>query len=97
MEKDLSQKRNLPIILIVVIVILIGIGLVLFFPFNFKNKILGTTLYKIVYYDDGVPGSKYDISVFDNNKIEIVETSYCSALDCDSTTTTENFKYSKRE
>lgn len=95
MEKDLSQKRNLPIILIVVIVILIGIGLVLFFPFNFKNKILGTTLYKIVYYDDGVPGSKYDISVFDNNKIEIVETSYCSALDCDSTTTTENFKYSK--
>ena len=50
MEKDLSQKRNLPIILIVVIVILIGIGLVLFFPFNFKNKILGTTLYKIVYY-----------------------------------------------
>lgn len=95
MEKDLSQKRNLPIILIVVIVILIGVGLVLFFPFNFKNKILGTTLYKIVYYDDGVPGSKYDISVFDNNKIEIVQTSYCSTLDCDSTTTTEKFKYSK--
>lgn len=95
MEKDLSQKSKLPIILIVVIVILIGVGLVLFFPLNLKNKIVGTTLYKIVYYDDGVPGSKYDISIFDNNKIEIVQTSYCSALDCDSTTTTENFKYSK--
>lgn len=95
MEKDLSQKKNLPIILIVVIVILIGVGLVLFFPLNLKNKIVGTTLYKIVYYDDGVPGSKYDISVFDNNKIEIVQTSYCSTLDCDSKTTTESFKYSK--
>lgn len=93
MENDLSQKKNLLIILIVVIII--GIGLVLFFPFNFKNKNSGTTLYKITYYDDIIPGSKYDISIFDNNKIEIVKTSYCSTLDCDSKTTTENFKYSK--
>lgn len=95
MEKNLSQKKNLLIILIVVIVIIIGIGIAMFFSFNFKNKTTGTTLYKIVYYDDGIPGSKYDISIFNNNKIEIVETSYCSALDCDSTTTTEKFSYSK--
>lgn len=95
MENNLSQKKNLLIILIVVIVIIIGVGIAIFFPFNFKNKTSGTTLYKIVYYDDGIPGSKYDISIFDNNKIEIVETSYCSALDCDSTTTKEDFNYSK--
>lgn len=95
MENNLSQKKKLLIILIVVIGIIIGVGIAVFFPFNFKNKTSGTTLYKIVYYDDGIPGSKYDISIFDNNKIEIVETSYCSALDCDSTTTTEKFSYSK--
>ena len=50
--------------------------------------------YRMVYYDNGIPGSKYEITVIDN-RIEIKQTHFCSAVDCGEETVEEKkYNYS---
>ena len=89
------NKKNSIIIISIVIVSFIGIGTILFTILNLKAKQLSTSvLYNITYYDELIPGSKYEISVQDNG-VEITKTSFCSAVDCNHTIEKETFNYSK--
>ncbi len=87
-----KNKRNLIIIISIVIVSFIGIGIILSTIFNSNSIVIP---YEIIYYDELVPGSKYDISIQDNNKVEITTTHFCSAINCKPTTEKETFNYSK--
>lgn len=92
----IQKKKKKPLLIItIVIVSFIGIGIILSTCFKFKIPTSFTILYEIIYYDESIPGSKYDISVQKNNKIEITTTHFCSAIDCEPTTEKEIFNYSK--
>lgn len=90
-----KKKKKLLLIITIVIVSFIGIGIILSTCFKFKIPTSFAILYEIIYYDESIPGSKYDISVQKNNKIEITTTHFCSAIDCEPTTEKEIFNYSK--
>ena len=77
-------------IIMYLIGILLFVGSCIFIYYMCKND----TLYNLTYYDDGEPGSKYEISIY-NDKIGIVETHFCSAVDCESNTEKYEYKYSK--
>ena len=97
-KNNYSQKKNknLFIILTIIVILFISVGLILSIIFKYKSQTSATVLYKIIYHDDGIPGSKYDISIFDNKKIKIVETPSCSANYCGRLTTEkEVFDYSE--
>lgn len=92
----IQKKKKKPLLIItIVIVSFIGIGIILSTCFKFKIPTSFTILYEIIYYDESIPGSKYDISVQKNNKVEITTTHFCSAIDCEPTTEKEIFNYSK--
>lgn len=92
----IQKKKKKPLLIItIVIVSFIGIGIILSTCFKFKIPTSFAILYEIIYYDESIPGSKYDISVQKNNKIEITTTHFCSAIDCEPTTEKEIFNYSK--
>lgn len=92
----IQKKKKKPLLIItIVIVSFIGIGIILSTCFKFKIPTSFTILYEIIYYDESIPGSKYDISVQKNNKIEITTKHFCSAIDCEPTTEKEIFNYSK--
>lgn len=90
-----KDKKNPIIIIAIIIVSFIGIGIILSTIFNFNTKPLSTNVfYNITYYDELIPGSKYEISIQDNG-VEITKTSFCSAVDCSPKTEKEMFNYSK--
>ena len=90
-----KDKKNPIIIIAIVIVSFIGIGIILSTIFNFNTKPLSTNVfYNITYYNELIPGSKYEISIQDNG-VEITKTSFCSAVDCSPKTEKEMFNYSK--
>ena len=92
----IQKKKNNPLIIIaIVIVSLMGIGIILSTIFSFKTPTSIDILYEIIYYDELTPGSRYDISIQDNNKVEITTTHFCSAINCEPTTEKETFNYSK--
>lgn len=92
----IQKKKKKPLLIItIVIVSFIGIGIILSTCFKFKIPTSFAILYEIIYYDESIPGSKYDISVQKNNKVEITTTHFCSAIDCEPTTEKEIFNYSK--
>lgn len=92
----IQKKKKKPLLIItIVIVSFIGIGIILSTCFKFKIPTSFAILYEIIYYDESIPGSKYDISVQKNNKVEITTTHFCSAIDCKPTTEKEIFNYSK--
>lgn len=96
-DKNIIQKnrKNPLLIIAIVIVAFIGIGIILSTIFNFNTPQLSTNVfYNITYYDDLIPGSKYEISVQDNG-VEITKTSFCSAVNCSPKTEKEIFNYSK--
>lgn len=87
MEEVKRIKRNRvikailgTIISVVFIVSVIVIGFKVLKDYNNKSKLL----YTVVYYDDNIPGSKYDIDIY-NNKIMLGKTDFCSAVDCEET------------
>lgn len=94
--KKIKRKRVIKAILSTVLVLAFLTILTLFsykFIKTYNNK--SKLLYSIVYYDDGVPGAKYDIDVY-NDKIMLGSTHYCSALDCEATVDEKkDIKYSK--
>ncbi len=74
-------KAILGTILLLALLVLLSIFAYWFIKtYNNKSKLL----YNIEYYDDSIPGKKYDIDVY-NNKIMLGETHFCSAVDCEST------------
>lgn len=83
----MSKKRKSIIIILISIFIFLILSIVLILYFNEYNK------YKITYYDEATPGSKYDISI-KNNTVEITETHFCNSINCKSTTENETFNYS---
>ena len=85
-----KNKKNLLIILLIIIFILLIITIYL----KFKKSSKINTYFEIIYYDDFIPGSKYDISIQDNNMVEITITHFCSALNCKPTTERRTFNYS---
>lgn len=90
-----KKKRNPFLIIAIVIFSFIGIGIIISTIFNFNTTPLSTNVfYNITYYDELIPGSKYEISVQDNG-VEITKTSFCSAVDCSPKTEKEMFNYSK--
>lgn len=90
-----KNKKNLLLIIAIVVVSFIGIGAILSTIFNLKTSQLSTNVfYNITYYDELIPGSKYEISVQDNG-VEITKTSFCSAVNCSPKTEKEKFNYSK--
>ena len=92
----IQKKKKKPLLIItIVIVSFIGIGIILSTCFKLKIPTSFAILYEIIYYDESIPGSKYDISVQKNNKVEITTTHFCSAIDCEPTTEKEIFNYSK--
>lgn len=82
---DNKNKKSNFLIIAIVIVSFIGIEIILLTIFNLK--------YEIIYYDELSPGSRYDISVQENNKVKITTTRSCSAIA--GKPTTEKFDYSK--
>ena len=95
-DNIIPKKEKNPIIIIaIVIVAFIGIGIILSTIFNFNTRPLSTNVfYNITYYDDSIPGAKYEISIQDNG-VEIITTHFCSAVNCNPKTETETFNYSK--
>lgn len=88
-----KKKRNPFLIIAIVIVSFIGIGIILLTTFNF-NTTSSDISYELTYYDEGIPGSKYEISVQDNG-VDIKKISFCSAVNCNPKTEKTIFNYSK--
>lgn len=60
-----------------------------------ENEKKEEVLYRFVYNDDYIPGSEYDISIYED-RFEVDRTRFCSALDCESSKDkTKVFKFSK--
>ena len=52
-------------------------------------------VYTVIYNDMYIPGSKSEILVY-SDRVKIITTQYCSAIDCDDSTEVEIFDYSKK-
>ncbi len=97
----MKNKKYIWIILGILLVVLLSAGL--FFFLNKENKGEETVLknYRLTFYDDSIPGGKYDIELDKEENIRVTETSFCSAIDCSQSTpkevsidlTGENKKY----
>ncbi len=88
------MKNKTVLIILIVILSLIVVGL---FWVIIYNKIIQekNIIYKLTYYDNGVPGSKSEINIY-NDTVEIIKTNFCSAVDCDeSEPKKEEYNYSK--
>lgn len=75
------MRGNKKIFLSVISVLLIvGIGIfwLLIRPSNEEKDNINYTL---TYFDDGIPGSKSEINIYDD-KVEIIKTGFCSAVEC---------------
>lgn len=89
-----GNSNNNAVVLIVFGIIFAVIGGVLNYN-EVPNKVdNGTVLYNFAYYDMLIPGSKSDITIF-ADKINIITTHYCSAVDCEPNVTEETVNYSK--
>ena len=90
-KKSIKNKRTLAVIITIVIVLLVSVGII----FYSKTKTSIITPYKITYYDELTPGSRYSIKIQNNNKIKITTTHFCSTSNCKPITEKETFNYSK--
>ena len=88
-----KNKINPISIILIVIFLIICIRIILSTIFNF-NATSKDIFCNFTYYDELIPGSKYDISIQDN-RVEIIKTSFCSAINCSTKTEKETFNYSK--
>ena len=93
-----KEKRN---ILIVVCIIMFIVSCVIGFQVarikkNTKEEKprVEKISYQLTYYDDSIPGSKYEIKI-EGNKLEIKETHFCSTIDCEPTEENNEFTYSE--
>ena len=62
-KKSIKNKRTLAVIITIVIVLLVSVGII----FYSKTKTSIITPYKITYYDELTPGSRYSIKIQNNN------------------------------
>lgn len=86
------MKKTIKYILIIIFLIAIVTSATLYI---LNKKKLNNTIYELTYYDESIPGSKYEY-IIDKDKIEMTKTDYCSATDCESITSQkENLNYSK--
>lgn len=88
----MKEKKGL-FILIGVIFVLIVVLLTLN-AFNVNILDTGKYKYHFKYYDNYIPGSTYEIFVY-NNKVEIEETAGCSIPDCEPAIEKHKYQYSK--
>ena len=84
-------KYIVPIFLIISILTIIGINQTKKSPIK-QDK----AIYQIKFYDEGIPGSNYDISIY-NDRIELDAIHYCSAADCEPTEKPTEIKKYKTE
>ena len=92
-----KNKMNPSLTMAIIIVFILFIGIVLFAIFNLNVlTISNDDFYNIIYYDELEPGSSHDIKIY-SDKIEIMSTHFCTAVDCKPTTKKEIYKYSKDE
>lgn len=85
------KNKIILVVTFIVILVVIGVtGIIKKHKNNEEEK--KSYKYEIVYYDESIPGSKSNI-VINNNKITITTTYYCSAVDCKSSTETNEYNY----
>ena len=91
MNKSNMKKKKINYILFSSILIILLITMfIISYLLNNANLQKNNIIYQLTYYKDNFePGSKYDITVYED-KVEISETDFCSAIDCEET------KYEKR-
>lgn len=84
-NKPINKKFLLKIV-IIIIILLLGIGIGIFYHIKI-----------ITYYDETVPGAKYNIIIQDNNKIKIITTHFCmiEGSSCNPRIEVETFNYSQ--
>lgn len=96
MNETKEKIKFSPLLIVISILLASLIGLSIFYiikDLKDKPKIQEKYEYRITYYDDYIPGSQSDIKIYED-KIVIETTHYCSALDCNSSTSTETYNYS---
>lgn len=84
----MNKRIKIIISILIIGIILLG-GIIYKLKFN-DMSVIG---YSIVYFDDMDPGSKSNIKI-SKNEVEIITTTSCSALDCDTKHQKEVFNYS---
>ncbi len=87
------KRKYVILIVLAVIVAIMAIGISIYFYYD-NLSLDGNNLYEVTYYDDGIPGSKSVITVYEN-QVDLTTTHFCSAVDCNNSTKKETFTYSK--
>lgn len=78
------------IVLLVIISVVVGFDIC-----KSIDKRKNSAIYELVYHDNGIPGSSYNVFVY-NDKVEMSKTTFCSALDCEPTeSNVENLNFSQ--
>lgn len=78
----MKNKKIVWGVLSIVVILGILVGTFFFLRQDKKSGKEETKSYRLTFYDDSIPGGKYDIDLDKEENIKVTETRFCSIVDC---------------